>query len=194
MSEQPQPGSGQSEQPEDPWDLRAALDGDANAWAALVRQFSGTIWHWARRQGVSRDEAEDVCQNVWYKLKDRGHTIRDPRTLPGWLATTTRREAQQVQRKRARQGDLAATDDGYELAIPDAGEGPDDLAVAGDLKARLVAAFAQLGAACRQLLSLCWDGRLSYAEIAEAIERPIGAIGPTRQRCLRDLRLKAGLL
>jgi DNA-directed RNA polymerase specialized sigma24 family protein len=50
-------------------------------------------------------------------------------------------------------------------------------------------AFARLGETCRQLLRLMLaDPPLSYDEIAAALDRPRGSLGPTRQRCLEQLR------
>ena len=42
----------------------------------------------------------------------------------------------------------------------------------------------------RLLEMLLRDPRPSYKEISEALEIPVGSIGPTRQRCLAVLRSK----
>ena len=58
-----------------------------------------------------------------------------------------------------------------------------------ELNAALRVAFAQLPAACRQLLSMLMsDPPLSYAEISATLPIPIGSIGPQRARCLDRLR------
>jgi DNA-directed RNA polymerase specialized sigma24 family protein len=50
-------------------------------------------------------------------------------------------------------------------------------------------AFTQLPPHCRRLLSmLMQDPPLSYAEISERLEMPMGGIGPNRARCLDRLR------
>ncbi len=42
---------------------------------------------------------------------------------------------------------------------------------------------------CRDLLSMMVrDPPMEYAEIAAALDRPVGSIGPTRQRCIDRLR------
>ncbi len=172
----------------DPFRLGEALAGDDAAWGHIVESFSQNLWHWARSQGLSRSDAEDVAQTVWYRLKDRGHTIRDPRTLPGWLATTTRREARRVREHRAVPVHQEVFD---RIESPRADAA--DVASSADLSRRLAAAYTSLRPACRELLALCWDDRLSYADIAQMLEKPIGSIGPTRQRCLDDLRQEAGV-
>jgi DNA-directed RNA polymerase specialized sigma24 family protein len=53
----------------------------------------------------------------------------------------------------------------------------------------LYEAIEHLSEAHRKLISLLLsEPPLSYAEIAETLQIPIGSIGPTRARCLRKLR------
>ena len=50
-------------------------------------------------------------------------------------------------------------------------------------------AFGQLAARCQALLRvLTADPPPSYAEVSAALGVPVGSIGPTRQRCLNNLR------
>jgi DNA-directed RNA polymerase specialized sigma24 family protein len=56
----------------------------------------------------------------------------------------------------------------------------------------VVIAFETLSDDCQQLLRLlATDPPLSYEEISEIIDRPIGSLGPTRSRCIE--RLKAAI-
>ena len=174
---------------EDPWQLRRALDGDRAAWTALVAEFHGTIWQWARRVGLEREDAEDVCQSVWYLLKDRGHTIEDPRRLPGWLATTTRHEAFAVTRKRTRRTHAEAPLSSFgEQQLASADPAAYDLLVMEETHSGLVDSFRQLSPKCRELLPLLWAKLLSYSEIGQLLEMPVGSIGPNKKRCLDALR------
>ncbi|MEM7325540.1 MAG: sigma-70 family RNA polymerase sigma factor [Actinomycetota bacterium] len=179
-----------TERAEDPWQLQRALAGDTVAWAKIVDDFSGTMWYWARSQGLSHDDAEDVCQDVWYLLRDKGHTISDPRALPGWLATTTRRQAITVA-KRAARATATLTEERL-AAIPTAHPAPDDIAVVTDHNERLTAAFHRLRERCQELLSLLWAD-VSYVDISESLDMAMGSIGETRRRCLEQLRTEAGL-
>ncbi len=183
---------------DDPWRLRTALDGDVDAWSSIVDEFGGVMWHWARSQGLDRSEAEDVVQTVWFRLADRGNTIDDPRRLPGWLAITTKREAQARRRKLQRASPIDDLEHDYESAFTGddsagARHDPEDAAVAADLRSRLAEAYWKLSERCRELLTLVWDPAMSYAAIAEALETTVGAIGPMRLRCLERLRVTAGV-
>ena len=69
-----------------------------------------------------------------------------------------------------------------------------EFAEAGELSRKIMAAFQTLSDGCKQLLTLCWSAELSYEEIAGILGRSTGYIGPTRQRCLQLLRVRAGLI
>jgi DNA-directed RNA polymerase specialized sigma24 family protein len=50
-------------------------------------------------------------------------------------------------------------------------------------------AFADLPERCRRLLGMLFaDPPPAYTQVSAAMEMPVGAIGPTRQRCLDRLR------
>ena len=108
--------------------------------------------------------------------------------MPGWLATTTRRECLRV--LRAARGPQHA---GYALDaenIPDeqAGTAEQELLVA-ERHAALREAFMHLPPRCQQLIALLIeDPPVPYAEISARLGIPVGSIGPNRGRCLDKLR------
>jgi len=165
-----------------------ARHGDQRAWDDLVERYAPLVWSVCRRYQLGRADAEDVQQTVWLHLVSRLGTIRDPVALPGWLATTTRRECVRV--LRAARGVHAAE------YVPDAETIPDlqarvaeqELLVA-ERHAALREALARLPPCCQQLIGkLIEDPPLTYAQISAALNIPVGSIGPLRGRCLDKLR------
>ena len=75
-----------------------ARNGDRQAWDALVERYAPLIWSICRRHRLGDADADDVGQSVWLHLVDQLDKLRDPAALPGWLATTTRRECRRVLR------------------------------------------------------------------------------------------------
>ena len=71
---------------------------DEQAWDALVERYAPLIWSICRKYELRGADAEDVGQSVWLHLVDAPEQVRDPAALPGWLATTTRRECARVLR------------------------------------------------------------------------------------------------
>jgi DNA-directed RNA polymerase specialized sigma24 family protein len=75
-----------------------AANGEEQAWDALVERYAPLIWSICREHRLAGADAGDVGQRVWPQLVDHLDQVRDPAALPGWLATTTRRECARVQR------------------------------------------------------------------------------------------------
>ncbi|HEV3289665.1 MAG TPA: sigma-70 family RNA polymerase sigma factor [Streptosporangiaceae bacterium] len=165
-----------------------ARNGDKQAWDTLVERYAPLIWSICRRHRLGGADAADVGQRVWLQLVGHLDKIRDPAALPGWLATTTRRECARVQ--RTARGAHAAGQ------TPDAQTIPDDQAqtveqqlLAAERHAALREAFARLPPCCQQLITLLiQDPPLPYATISARLNIPVGSIGPNRGRCLDRLR------
>jgi RNA polymerase sigma factor (sigma-70 family) len=125
---------------------------------------------------------------VWLLLVEQLGNLRVSAALPGWLATTTQRECLRVLRA-ARRYDLTSSPEDSPVSPDQADAMIEEEILAAELNAALRAAFADLPARCRQLLSmLLSDPPLSYTEISATLSVPIGSIGPQRGRCLERLR------
>jgi DNA-directed RNA polymerase specialized sigma24 family protein len=77
-----------------------------------------------------------------------------------------------------------------EAAVPAPGNAaPEEIALARERVGQVAEALAALPRRCQVLLRLC-AAAPSYAELATALEMPVGSIGPTRARCLDFLLRK----
>ncbi|MET8999528.1 sigma-70 family RNA polymerase sigma factor [Amycolatopsis sp. Hca4] len=170
--------------------LEAAARGDQAAWDALVDRYASLLWSVARAHRLSDADAADVVQTTWLKLVENLGRIKDPERLPGWLGTTTRHECLRRLRHTDRE---RPTDDQVWQNEPSSGAGVDAALLLSERDAALWRALDKLSDQCRRLLRvLMATPPPSYAEVAEALDMPVGSIGPTRQRCLGRLRERAG--
>lgn len=164
--------------------LKLAADGDRSAWDALVDRFGQMVWSTARSFRLDDATAKDVSQTVWLKLIENVDRIKDPERLPGWLATTCRREALRVVKRGER---IIATE--FEYDVEDDAPSFEELLIGDEQNRMVVKAFHTLDDVCRELLRLMTvEPALSYEEISEVTGRPIGSLGPTRSRCLAKLK------
>lgn len=169
-------------------ELVAAVRGSggdrAAAWRALLERHTPKMAAVARSFDIDRATADDLVQTAWLRFLERSDQLRDPGSLGPWLCTIVRNEARRlVTRRRA-----VPVADGWERVAADDAD-PTERLSADQESVALRSAFARLGDACRQLLTLMLaDPPLSYDEIAAALDRPRGSLGPTRQRCLDQLR------
>jgi RNA polymerase sigma factor (sigma-70 family) len=165
-----------------------AGDGDQEAWNEVVERYSPLVWSICVRYQLSRQDIDDVGQNVWLLLVEHIGSLREAAALPGWLATTTKHEALRVLQD-ARRHDRAGLplEDGMLLDPTDTTIEQEVIVAERDVALRL--AFAELPRRCHELLSLLMsDPPPAYAHISAALCIPVGSIGPTRARCLDRLR------
>jgi RNA polymerase sigma factor (sigma-70 family) len=162
--------------------------GDKQAWDELFERYSPLIWSICCRYRLCQMDADDVGQNVWLQLVGQLAAIRDPAALPGWLATTTRRECCRVLRTTQQQQapgdwpDVAGIADTMTRTV-------ESELLRTERSAALREALTQLPPDSRQLIAmLIQDPPVPYTEISVKLGIPVGSIGPYRARCLQKLR------
>ena len=170
-----------------------AREGDQDAWYELVERFLPLVSAIIARHRLRRQDADDVNQTLWLRLVEHLADLREPRALPGWIATTTRHECLRVidRSRRTVSVDPQATSEFDQLH--------EEHDVGGDLLAlerqqALRAAMAELPHDRRELLTLLLaDPPLPYREVSRLLGIPVGSIGPTRARALDQLRRSKAL-
>ncbi len=164
-----------------------ARKGDQQAWDVLVERYSPLIWSICRHYRLSRADAEDVGQRTWLQFVNHLGAIREPAALPGWLTTTTRRECNQiVHAARGRQAAGQLLDEN----IPDKQiRTAEQELLAAERHAALREAFTCLSPSRQQLMAMLIDDPpVPYTEISARLGIPVSSIGPTRRRCLDQIR------
>lgn len=168
----------------------AAIAGDQRAWSRLVERFSALLWSICRSYGLSPADASDAFQLTWLRLLEHLDSIEDPARLAGWLGTTCRRECMAILR-RARRVVVSSDDALFDRVSAPAPE-PDRATLRNDRDAELWLAFGRLNERCQRLLRVlvleAEDGAPSYDMASAVLGMPKGSLGPTRGRCLEQLR------
>jgi RNA polymerase sigma factor (sigma-70 family) len=186
---------------------KRAVTGDRSAVEALVSRHHGDLVLYLRARTRVEGAAEDAVAEAWLQFfrhvkkagEDPSRALDKPESIRFWLYRTAVNALNTYFRGQGRQAELAdrataeaetqglTVQDDDDLATLDAIEGE-------ERRVRLRDALSRLGEQCRELLSLmAADPPLSYAEIAELTGRPVGSLGPTRQRCLSQLRRQMGV-
>jgi RNA polymerase sigma factor (sigma-70 family) len=167
--------------------VRAASDGNPEAWKALVDRYLPLVWSVTRGYRLAAKDAEDVSQTVWLRLVEHLDDIREPRALPKWIMTTVKHESLRLIRSRQREISVDPLTDSS-LETTEQREIDADM-LRAERHQVLRDALAELSPKHRELLLLLVaDPPISYREISRLLDIPIGSIGPTRARCLERLR------
>lgn len=165
--------------------LRGIQQGSRSAMERLVIELTPLVWNVARGHGLDRHSAEDVVQSVWLTLFSRVKGIREPRALAGWLITTARREAQQMNGRKT--PPVPLTDEIAER-IDDPGRAPESEVLLQERNDQIWNAFARLSERDQELLRLTVLGRVGYGEVARELGLSVSSVGALRHRALRKMR------
>ena len=152
--------------------LRVALaqSGDRAALDRLLRDHQHALYRHARTIVRDEDLALDVLQASLLLIARRLATLREPRWFRAWAYRITTREAVRAARRRGRETLL------FDDAIPVEGLDtpmPDDAAELAEL---CTSAIDRLPTGSRIVVRLHYQDGLTLAEIAEALELPLGTV------------------
>ena len=170
------------------------FDGDSKALAELISIFQSLVKAAARRVLRCATDVDDAVQDTWLNFVRFGDRIADPERVGAWLWTVALNSARRIQRRQNR---CIVADNVADLADAMADEIPDpDHALQRCERVSVVRrAAADMRETDRRVLSLMMDERAyDYRQISTISGRPIGSLGPTRDRIIRKLRTNPEIL
>jgi RNA polymerase sigma factor (sigma-70 family) len=156
-------------------------NGDPTAWEEIVRRYGRLVTATVRSFRLQNADALDAVQMTWLRLGENALRIQSPERLPGWLATTARRECLHILRQAKRASGP--------IDVADPSMDPERRAIDADTARTLWNLVDELPPRQRTLLrALFTDQPRPYTEVSRTTGIPAGAIGPTRARALAKLR------
>ena len=157
--------------------------GCSESWNEMYRAHHRLVASVARKMRLNENEVADVAQAVWMRLYEHIDDIRDASAVKSWLVTTARREAFALMRKQPNTAALT-----FDVASVHE-QGPAEQILDLEEQDAMQRAWERLRPEDALVLDvLVLNGRVDYERAASALGRPIGSLGPTRQRALRRLR------
>jgi RNA polymerase sigma-70 factor, ECF subfamily len=164
--------------------LAAHLAGDPDAFRALLERYRQELFHFLVRLLNSRSAAEDVFQDTFLQIHTSAHSFDPTRRFKPWLFTIAVNKARDYYRKNLRRNpvslstpvsednDAAAMVDLLEADVP----GPES-PLADAERSRLVKQVVDaMPPHYREILLLSYFQRLSYNQIAELLQIPLGTV------------------
>ena len=160
----------------DPALVKACQRGEPGALDSLIRATYGDVYALCRRMLADPDEAADATQEVYVRVMRAVLGFRGESAFGTWLHRVTVNVCLTALRKRSRQratgmvaGGAPFALPGDEIALPSAGNAPEDIAVTADLASRSEAALATLPEDARAVVVLRDIEGLSTKEVAELL-------------------------
>ena len=171
--------------------LRRIADGDQSAVPECISRYGGLIWTLARRRLASREDAEDVVQEIFvdvWRSADRFDPLLAEEIT--FVAMIARRRVIDRLRQRSVQRQTASIDEAGASAVVDVA-GLETVGRRLELgeEARIADEHLQrLNPAEQQVLRLSIYDDLSHAAIAEQTGVPLGTVKSHIRRGLDSLR------
>lgn len=167
-------------------DLHGIGDGNPAAWDDILRRYGKLVSTTVRSFHLQEADALDAMQMTWLRLAENADQVQFPERLGGWLVTTARRECLHILRQVTLAPSL--TDVAPDTAA-DPSAGPEQRAIAADTTRTLRKLVDELSPRRQTLIRMLFtDNPRPYTTIAGVAGIPLGGIGPTRARALRQLR------
>ena len=168
-----------------------AKAGERAACDALARRHRRAAYLLALQMLGNRDDAMDVTQEAMLRFFSTLKSFDAGRRVQPWLFTIVRNQVRDLWRQRQRRpGDAAGEPDALvgQLAAPQ--PGPEADLQRRELKERVWRALAALPAEKREIIVLRDFHDLSYSELAQVLDIPIGTVMSRLHGARRQLRAR----
>jgi RNA polymerase sigma-70 factor (ECF subfamily) len=167
--------------------LERIAEGDVRAMGELYDRYSATLFPIALRILRERSEAEDTLHDAFVAVSERANQYTPERgSVVAWLVTLVRNLSIDRTRRRERRGALAREVLPHEP--PSSVRDPERLTSDALERDKIRRALGSLPEAQRQTLEVAFFEGLSYPEIAERENVPLGTIKSRAARALAALR------
>lgn len=177
--------------------IRRCQKGDRSAFDALVTEYEQRAFQYAYRLTRDQDEASDVVADAFVRVYSALKNFKGKSAFSTWLYRIVS-NVYFDRRKRERRHAHASLEapiggeGGRTIEIADEGDGPEQIAEHGARNDALARALDSLPELHRAMLVMFHLEGLSYIEIAEALDLPVGTVKSRLNRARVALRDEVG--
>ncbi|MFP4054802.1 MAG: RNA polymerase sigma factor [Phycisphaerae bacterium] len=164
--------------------LQRHLDGDPEAFTALVKRYRRPLYNFLAKFTGDRALAEDVFQEAFLQVHNSAGGFDMSRRFKPWLFTIAANKARDAMRSRSRRSaaPLDATIGGEEGGgtfadlMPGNIPEPDEFLSNSEMRANVQAVVNEMPENIRTVLVLCYFHELPYKKAAEILGIPLGTV------------------
>ena len=172
--------------------------GDVAAFEPLVEKYRQRVYRLAYNVLRDKEDAWDVAQEAFIKAYKALPTFRGQSAFYTWLFRIVMNVAHDKARQRGAAGRAfgteRVTEEEWERTMPDPGEEPDTAAARAEQRRRITAALETLPEHHRAIIMLSDLEGLSYREIADVLNIPMGTVMSRLHNARKKLRSALGPL
>ncbi|MCA9284469.1 MAG: RNA polymerase sigma factor [Phycisphaerales bacterium] len=168
--------------------LRNAADGDQRAWRLIVDHYSARVFGLLRAHCGNADLAEEITQSTFCTIAAKIGSYVESGRFEAWLFRIAMNRLRDEMRRRKRQATPADQQVLSRVAPVEEGGGHVEAAATAGEIAALRGALGSLNDADQRVVHLRHAAGLSFRQIADLLEEPLGTILARHHRALRKLR------
>lgn len=155
--------------------VASARLGNKAAWEQLVAKYQARFLRHAFRLLGDTEQAKDAVQESWIEVMRGLSKLKDDMAFRAWAFRIVTRRCAQIIAKQQKIRETAARLAGEPSTITDSTDSEKSQELATDLKP-LRAAMATLSAEHRSAIALFYLEEMSVAEVAVALDIPVGTV------------------
>jgi len=163
--------------------IAASLDGDASAFGHLVLRYRKLAIGVAYRMCGDGALAEDIAQDTFVRVWDKLHLFRPSGSFKSWMCRIATNLTIDMLRRQRPAVDVE------EVLIEDRAERPEVRAMRQERASAVRSAIASLPEQTRAALILREYEGLSYQEVADALDIPMGTVKSRLNDARRRLKV-----
>jgi RNA polymerase sigma-70 factor (ECF subfamily) len=163
---------------------------DPDVLDALIAQYQHRLLRYLIHITGNRATAEDLFQETWMRVLEKGHLYDGRSRFVTWLLTIAHNVAIDHLRRRspASLDEMQESEDGAPFEVEDARPSPFEQAAANQQSAQLEAALQGLPPIFREVLTLRIHEQMKLEEIANVIHIPLATVKTRLYRGVQALR------
>jgi RNA polymerase sigma-70 factor (ECF subfamily) len=169
--------------------VRAAIAGDARAFRRLVESHMRAVYALAYRILGDADDADDVAQETFVRAFGALDRYDESYTFYTWLrAIATRVALNELAKRKRRRTEGGEAFETASETVADGGADAMERLADVELRAAVQRGLGELPEEFRAVLVLRAEQQMSYAEIAHALDVPVGTVMSRLHRARALLR------
>jgi len=170
--------------------VRKTQSGNKEAYGELVARYQGRVYGFAHSLVNNWADAQDIAQETFIRAYCNLDQLRDSVRFPAWLRRVTFSVAMNWL-KASRSGifeQFGSLEDLDSLGVPDLAPGPQEIVEKRELADVVLRAVASLPPKYRIPLTMFYLNGLSYQQVADFLEVPIGTAKSLIHRARQKLK------
>lgn len=170
-------------------------NGDREAFNCLIEQYQNKIINIAFGMLSDTEDAMDASQEVFINVYKSIHTFKENSSFSTWIYRICANVCKDFLRRRMRQAKTvsiysAGEDEDDIMEIPDSSMSPEQTSEQKELQREIRRAMDSLTAEHKTVLVMCDIEGMSYEQMADVLNLPIGTVRSRINRARQALRKK----